>query len=323
MSDISIQTGLHTSKRLAQSLMGFRAHIKDLEREMLKQEAALAARAFIKFSPPIPMGGGMGDTRAAKLQGMIAVDRDIRSIFAPLNATLRSALDPTYGGMQAFMQWRNKPLRGGKVSAVLEAIHQDPVPERAFNKARNLYQSKGRPSNRGFVLTEASELSAKHKQQRKTYRGRITRKGGPDQDIQQHPYFAEPRILDRYIASQQARVGYLQSGWLKVILSIGQPRIRGMLVNSGQKNLPRHLYSLSGWGDVRYSSGFHSKFSGMSPADTITIRNPSGNINGVGDDSQTKMKVIQYRQNQLLSRPYARLMSKSIRDWNSGRNPTL
>jgi hypothetical protein len=323
MSDISIQTGLHTSKRLAQSLMGFRAHIKDLEREMLKQEAALAARAFIKFSPPIPMGGGMGDKMPAKKQGMIAVERDIRSIFAPLNATLSSALDPTYGGMQAFMEWRSKKLRGGKASAVLHAIHQDPVPERAFNKANNLYKNGGRHVSRGFVISETSLLSKKHKDQRKTYRGRITRHRGPDQYIQRHPYFAEPLKLDRYIASQQARVGHLQSGWLKVILAIGQVRIRGIMANSAQKGLLKHLYTLSGSGEVRYSSNFYSKFTGMSPAEVITIRNPSGNINGVGDDSQTKMKVIQYRQNQLLSRPYARLMSKSIRDWNSGRNPTL
>jgi hypothetical protein len=321
MADISIQTGLSKSKRLAQSLIGFRGHIRDLEREMLKQEAALASRAFIIFTPPIPEGGGRGDTRKAKLVGMAAVDRDIRSVFAPLTATLRSAIDPTYGGMQAFMKWREKPLRGGKASAVLHAIHQDPIPERALNKARNLYLSEKRPANRGYVLTETSEIKQRHLEQRKAYRGRITRKGGPEDSVKRYPYFAEPRVLDNYIKAQQARVGYTQSGWVRVIQAIGQPRIRGMLVNSGLKNLPKHLYTLGGWGDVRYSANFHAKFTGMSPADFITIRNPNGNVNGVGDEAQTKMKVIEYRTNQIASRPYQRIMNQSIRDWNSGQQP--
>ena len=319
--DISIQTGLSKTQRVFRNLIGFRQHIKDLEREMLKQESALAARAFIKYSPPSPPGGGMGDTRKAKLQGMIAVERDIRSVFAPLNATLRSAIDPTYGGMKAFMEWREKPLRGGKASAVLHAIHQDPVPERAMNKARNLYLSEKRPANRGYVLTEQSEIHQRHLEQRKAYRGRITRKGGPEDSVKRYPYFAEPRMLDRYIAAQQAQVGKLQSGWLRVITSIGTVKLRGQYLNTAQKNLPSHLYSLAGQGEVRYSSNFWAKFTGMSPADFITIRNPTGNINGVGDELQTKAKVIEYRSNQIASRPYQRIMNQSVRDWNRGQQP--
>lgn len=321
--DISIRTTLSKQERLLANLRGFRVHIREVEREMIKQEAALAARAFIKFSPPIPMGGGLGDSRKAKLQGMEAVERDIRSMFAPLNATLRAAIDPTYGGMKEFMAWRDRPLRGGKVSAVLEAIHQDPIPERALNKARNLYLGRGREFGSSYVLTDMGEIRGKHQEQRKAYRGRITRKGGPDEQIKRHPYFAEPRMLDRYIKAQQDLVGTLQSGWLRVITSIGTIRIKGQYLISAQKGLQKHLYRLAGRGEVRYSANFFGKFTGMSPADFIVIRNPMGNVNGVGDESAIKMKVINYRMDQISLRPYQRKMSDSIRVWNQGGRPTI
>lgn len=322
MVDISIVAYTPRSLRLADRFSDFAAYLKDLQREVIKQEAALAARAFIKFTPPIPMGGGMGDTLQAKKQGQIAVDRDIRSIFAPLNATLRGALDPVYGGMKEFMEWRNKPLRGGKASAVLQAIHQDPIPERAFNKARNLYMGSGRPPTQTFVRTEAGELSTVHQAQRRTYRGRITRKGGPDHEIKRHPYFAEPRVLDRYIADQQAQVGKTQSGWLRVIQAIGMIKLRGDYLQPAQKNLPKHLYLLAGTGTVQYSSNFFGRFTGMAPSSFATIRNPKGNINGIGDEATTKDKVIQYRLNQIAARPYSRLLNQGIRHWNAGRKPT-
>lgn len=322
MVDLNIQTYTPRTLRLAERLPQFNAYLKSLQREILKQEAALAARAFIKFTPPIPMGGGMGDTHAAKKQGQIAVDRDIRSMFAPLTATLRGALDPTYGGLQEFMKWRSKPLRGGKAGAILEAIHQDPIPERAFNKAKNLYLNAKRPPTQTFVMDDAAEFSRVHKDQRKHYRGRITRHNGPDEALQQFPYFAEPRQLDRYIKSQQDLVGKTQSGWVRVITGIGTVKLRGDYLMSGLKGLPKHLYKLSGEGHIRYSASFWGRFTGLATSSFINIRNPRGNINGVGDEARTKMKVIEYRLNQIRARPYSRILNQGIRHWNAGRTPT-
>lgn len=322
MVDINIQTYTPRTIRLSERLPEFNAYLKDLQREILKQEAALAARAFIKFTPPIPMGGGMGDTNPAKKQGQIAVDRDIRSIFAPLTATLRGALDPTYGGMKEFMEWRSKPLRGGKAGAILQAIHQDPIPERAFNKARNLYLKGRKPGTQTTVMTEDGEIRSKHLEQRRAYRGRITRKGGPSPELKAYPYFAEPRALDRYIADQQAQVGKTQSGWLRVITAIGTVKLRGDYLQPASKGILKHLYMLAGTGSVQYSSNFFGRFTGMSPSSFATIRNPKGNINGVGDEAATKSKVIEYRLNQILARPYQRLLNAGIRHWNSGRKPT-
>lgn len=322
MVDLAIQTYSPRTIRLSERLPEFNAYLKDLQREILKQEAALAARAFIKFTPPIPQGGGMGDTHAAKKQGQIAVDRDIRSLFAPLTATLRGALDPVYGGMKEFMEWRNKPLRGGKAGAILEAIHQDPIPERAFNKARNLYLNPKRPPTQTHVLDDQGEFSRVHQEQRRVYRGRITRNRGPDQAIKEFPYFAEPRQLDRYIRMQQEQVGKTQSGWVRVITGIGTVKLRGDYLMSGLKGLPKHLYKLSGEGSIRYSSSFWGRFTGLSESSFINIKNPRGNINGVGDEARTKLKVIEYRLNQIRARPYSRLLNQGIRHWNAGRKPT-
>lgn len=322
MVDINIVTYSARSLRIAEKYNDFAAYLKDLQREIIKQEAALAARAFIKFTPPIPPGGGMGDTIPAKKQGFIAVDRDIRSIFAPLNATLRGAIDPVYGGMKEFNEWRSKPLRGGKASDVLKAIHSDPIPERAFNKARNLYLKGRKPGTQTRVLGEPGEIRTIHQEQRRTYRGRITRKGGPDAHIAEHPYFAEPRVLDRYIADQQAQVGKTQSGWLKVITAIGTIKLRGDYLRPAQKSLPKHLYLLAGNGTVEYSSNFWGRFTGMAPSSFATIRNPRGNVNGVGDEAATRNQVITYRLNQVMARPYTNLLNSGIRHWNAGRKPT-
>jgi hypothetical protein len=321
MVDIAIRTYSPSTDKVSKGMNDFRVYLKSMQREILKQEAALAARAFIIFSPPISPGGGRGDKSPARKQGQIAVDRDIRSIFAPLNATLKSAIDPSYGGMKAFMEWRDKPLRGGRASDVLRAIHQDPVPERAFKKAINLYGNKTRSVHQVYVLNDSSELSEVHSKQRKQYRGRITRKGGPDASIKQAPYFAEPSALDRYIKLQQNLVGTLQSGWVKVILSIGTVRLRGQDLITAQKNLPKHLYTLAGTGTVRYDSSFFARLTGGGNQSFVTIKNPRGNINGVGDEASTKAKVIDYRKNQLAARSYRGTLAAGIREWRAGQAP--
>lgn len=310
MADLSIRVNSARSYRLAEKNKKFAEYLGVLQHEMLKQEAALAARAFIKFSPPIPYGGGMGDTGKAYKQGEIAVERDIRSIVAPRSATLASAVDPLYGSREDFNAWKAKRITRNS-GRVIEAIHADSNVERAYKMAQNLYGK----STGGRILGDTGEIGDLHRRQRKEYRGRITRNRGPSQDIKRKPYFAEPRDINKYIAAQQKLVGKLQSGWLKVILKIGTVKLRGQYLSSGTKGLAKRLYSLAGDGSFRITGG--SRGFVFNKNARATIINPYGNINGVAADAATREKVIQYRMDQIASRPYQRYINDAMRRYNT------
>lgn len=310
MADIGISINTAKAFKLAEKNRKFAEYLGALQHEMLKQEAALAARAFIKFSPPIPLGGGMGDTSKAYKQGEIAVERDIRSIVAPRSATLASAVDPLYGSREDFDAWRAKRITKNS-GRIIEAIHADTDVERAFKRAQNLFGK----STGGRILGDISELADLHKRQRREFRGRITRNRGPSADIKRKPYFAEPKVINKYVSQQQKLVGTLQSGWLRVILSIGTVKLRGQYLSSGTKQINKRLYTLAGNGSFRITRG--SRGLVFNQHARATIVNPTGNINGVAVNAETRNKVIQYRINQIAARPYQRFINDAIRRYNA------
>lgn len=310
MAELSIRVNTAKALKLAEKNKKFAEYLAVLQHEMLKQEAALAARAFIKFSPPIPYGGGMGDTGKAYKQGEIAVERDIRSIVAPRSATLASAVDPLYGSREDFEAWKAKRITKNS-GRVIEAIHADTNVDRAFKMAQNLYGK----STGGRILGDVSEIANLHQQQRREYRGRITRNRGPSPDIRRKPYFAEPKHINKHIAAQQKLVGKLQSGWLKVILKIGTVKLRGQYLSSGTKGLNKRLYALAGDGSFRITAGSRGFI--FNQHARATIINPYGNINGVAAEAATRAKVIQYRSDQIASRPYKRYVNDAIRRYNA------
>ena len=312
MADIGIKINNAKAFRLAEKNKDFQLFLGELQHEMLKQEAALSARAFIKFSPPIPSGGGSGDTSKAYKQGEIAVERDIRSLVAPRSATLASAVNDLYGSRSDFEEWKAKRLTKNS-GRIINAIHADTNIERAYKMAQNVF---GNSNTGGRILDDISELQELHNKQRMMYRGRITRNRGPSQDIKQKPYFAEPRLITKYIANIKKHVGYMQSGWLQVINKIGTVKLRGQYLSSGTKGVSSRLYKLTGNGTVHMTTGSRGFVFNVNA--TATIANPIGNIHNVAEEARVKYKVIQYRLNQLASRPYNRYLSNAISRYNSG-----
>lgn len=312
MGDINISIGTARVDRLTRKNKAMLEYISNLKTEMLKQEAALSARAFIKFTPPIPYGGGMGDTGKAYKQGEIAVERDIRSVIAPYSTTLASAVNDLYGSREDFDAWKAKRITKNS-GRIIEAIHADTDVERAY---KNAVQVFGKGNTGGRILGDVSEVAEIHAKQRKIYRGRITRNRGPSPDIRQKPYFAEPRDINKHIAAQKKLVGKTQSGWLMVINKIGTVKLRGQYLSSGTKGVASRLYKLSGQGSFILRGGSRGMFFNVNSY--ATIRNPMGNINGVGDEARTKAKVIEYRLNQIAARPYSRYLNDGIRRYNNG-----
>jgi hypothetical protein len=312
MADIGIRINNAKAFRLAEKNKDFQLFLGELQHEMLKQEAALSARAFIKFSPPIPEGGGVGDKTPAYKQGEIAVERDIRSLVAPRSATLASAVNDLYGSRSDFEEWKAKRLTKNS-GRIINAIHADTNIERAYKMAQNIF---GNANTGGRILGDISELQELHNKQRLMYRGRITRKGGPSQDIKQKPYFAEPRLITKYINDIKKHVGFLQSGWLRVIHKIGTVKLRGQYLSSGTKGISSRLYKLTGDGNVRMTTGSRGFVFNINA--TATISNPIGNINNVAEEAAVRAQVIKYRLNQLASRPYNKYLSNAISRYNSG-----
>lgn len=310
MADIGIKINNAKAHKLAESNKDFKRFLAELQHEMLKQEAALSARAFIKFSPPIAPGGP-GDTSAAYKQGEIAVERDIRSLVAPRSATLASAVNDLMGSRADFEEWKSKRLTKNS-GRVIEAIHKDTDIERAYKMAQNAFGG----STGGRILGDISELADLHKKQRIDYRGRITRNRGPSQDIRNKPYFAEPRHINKYISDTKKHVGFMQSGWLRIINKIGTVKLRGQYLSSGTKGVSARLYKLTGDGSFRMNMGSRGMVFNVDA--TATIANPVGNIHNVAEEARVKDKVIQYRRNQLASRPYNRFLTNAIKRYNAG-----
>jgi len=296
-------------QRVGASMFGFKDYLQRLTRDMLKQEAALCARQFMKYSPPIPYGGGDSDTKPGKKQGFIAVERDIRSVIVPRDSNLAASVDDVYGGLDSFNKWKAKQLRGN-VGSIIRDIHDDNNIPRAFQAAKNLF-SKHVAGDR---LLGSAGLDRPHKKQRQMYRGRITRNRGPSDDVKKQKYFADPVALDDYIKKKQDMVGKLNSGWWSVIQRVGTVHIRGMDVTSARKDMPVWIKKHNIPGQVIISSR-----DGGIRYESITIVNPIGDIMGVATDANTKTRVIIKRMNQIASRPYEKILRRSISEFTSGR----
>ena len=309
MADIAIGINPTTAQGLFASLGGYKEFLNTLTSDLLKQEAALSARAFIIFNAPIPYGGGSGDSLPAKKQGEIAIERDIRSMIVPKDFSLAASVDKVYGDITSFQKWKSKKLKGN-VGSIIMAIHADTNVDRAYQKAQNLYSGSTGLRNLG----SPSAMTGPHNAQRSSYRGRITRHDGPSADIKAKPYFAEAHDIDDYIKKRQLMVGKMSAGWWTVLQRIGKIQLRGMSVNSGVKNLSAK------WIKRHNTPGYvnQTNMQNNSPAKSVTIVNLMGDVLGVATESRTKEEVVKYRIKQIARRPYDSIVQSSIRQFNAG-----
>jgi hypothetical protein len=313
MGDIAIGINPTTSQGLFASLGGYKEFLNTLTSDLLRQEAALSARAFIMFTAPIPYGGGSGDSLPAKKQGEIAIERDIRSMIAPKDFNLAASVDKVYGDITSFQKWKSKRLKGN-VGSIIMAIHADTNVDRAYQKAQNLYSGSTGLKNLG----SPSAMAGPHKSQRASYRGRITRHRGPSADIKAKPYFAEAADIEDYIKKRQMMVGKMSAGWWTVLQRIGKIQLRGMSVNSGVKNLPNWIKRHNTPGYVNQTN-----MQNNSPAKSISIVNLMGDTLGVATESRTKEQVVIHRIKQIARRPYDSIVQSSIRQFNAGSKRPL
>jgi hypothetical protein len=235
-------------------------------------------------------------------------------MIAPKDFNLAASVDKVYGDITSFQKWKSKRLKGN-VGSIIMAIHADTNVDRAYQKAQNLYSGSTGLRNLG----SPSAMAGPHKSQRASYRGRITRHRGPSADIKAKPYFAEAADIDDYIKKRQMMVGKMSAGWWTVLQRIGKVQLRGMLVNSGIKNLSAQ------WIKRHNTPGYvnQTNMQNNSPAKSISIVNLMGDTLGVATESRTKEQVVIHRIKQIARRPYDSIVQSSIRQFNAGSKRPL
>jgi len=302
---------------LAANLGGVRTYLHSFTRDILYQEAGLAARAFMKFTPPIPSGGGMGDSKQARKQGEKAVAKDVASFMMDKSKSTLNTLAELTDDYQTFVAWRSRKDALKMSNKVLQKIHADTDVDRAYKKMVNLRGSNGEKYRRMAPLLKTKpEIKRVHDELRRDYKGRIVRNGGPGMSVQVRPFVAEKKLIDQYVKDRQQAVGKLSSGWWSLLQKIPTIRIRGIEARAGEKGVPEWIKR------HKAPSMFIDKVGAVATVNSsVTIINSIGDIFGVAKDANTKAKVIQYRKAAMAKRPYQRVLDQAILTATRGGKP--
>lgn len=323
-SDIQIRIRRDLAQKTVQAFQDFGAYTKQLTVDLVKEEAALTARAAINFSPPLDggdgnagSGGGKGDKPISKRWGEFAVTNDVLTVVTEDSKSLAAAIASRRNSRDKFEKWRQgKPPKTG---GVLDKIWRAKNGDRAFNMAQNLFKNWGK-ARLNFIENEQT-LEAAHNQARALYKGRIRKNGGRDREgkLKGQPFkFAPYKIIRDYIKKRQQRVGWMKAGWVACINKIGKPVINGMEQTRGMRKLPawitRHNATHGKVGiTIVEGAGSNNVF--------IAIRNDLGNIFGVGYLAGTKQYTLGVRQGKLQKR-LNHFMRIAIEKANKGQKPT-
>lgn len=316
MSDIVVSVIPSTAQRVAAQLGGMNSYLQRFSRDLLFSEAANSANAFIRFTPPIPKGGGDGRSAEAKKQGEIAVERDIRSFLMPADKSLDAAVQSAVTPYENFLKWKAGPAPRGS-GRIAHLIHADQDVARAWQKAKNIAGKSKKFSNGGYPLENIAEIRQFHDEIRKKYRGRITNQGGPPIMVQAKPFSADKRHIDRYIAMRQKAVGVLSNYWWSIILQVPPILIKGVERAPGRTGI-------MAWVKRHRRRGLLINKVGKvaSTESSITMISPIGDIYGVSRDARTKANVIKFRKNANAGKPWQRILDQAILTANRGGKPT-
>lgn len=319
MSDVVVRLAPSSLQRVAAQLGGMGDYLRDFSRDLMLQEAALAARAFIKFSPPIPAGGGTGDSNAAKKQGYIAVAKDVRS-FVTSTMTITQAVHSGGNAYQTFLDWKSKPIRGS--GRIANLIHADSDIERAWGKAKNIAGKSNKFTGiGGRAITSRQDLAEVHDKIRQQFKGRIRHNRGPGRDVRRNPYTAKESWINSRIAIAQMSVGTLSHYWWEIIMKVPAVRIRGADRYAGRTGVPEWIrkspFVPKGQGrlDNRIGVG------GVTRDSSVTITNTLGNIFGIANELRIKAKVVEYRNAAIAKRPWQKLLEQACLISNAGGRP--
>ena len=299
-----------------QALAEYRIATGQTHRDVILEEAALCARDAMIYTPPMPGSqggmrstdkgkGGKGLSLDARRAGDAAIARDILSIFrkpTPISFLGELALSVEEKNASDFAKIRNRPEGRTVTNEILKKIIADPDPDRAFQKATNLFNRTSGTLRAAISEAEiqkggkfTGDLRSYHDWVRSQYRGRITRHGGPrNRGIK--PVKVDARAIESYIKSRQLRVGYMKAGWRESIAMLPKPKINGIEKNFGVKGIPSWVSRHFGGNGYVYMNGKPGTKFGL------LIGNKIGDILGIGREADVLNLVIDGRIGKLEKR---------------------
>ena len=289
-------------------------------RDAVLEQAMFACQDAAKFTPPLPLGGGDGLSKAARTAGLNAVAGDISKIFVAANdSTNRSAVGLIINqiafavksnDMGAFTRLTNGGKALSQISSknILSKIVQDSDKARAFAKAKNFLNRATPIKNEYGTQGYVTNLRTIHDQVKSRFGGRIKR---GQKAVSAKLLVEDKNELNDYILKRQKMVGMVKSGWAKAMASLPRPKD-----NNGQQGEPGAELRKATWVTLHSGVAGYNQSSFTDKIAEVSVTNPIGNINGISDEAGVLPLVYGNRVKQMPAQIRYR-MRKPINKFNN------
>jgi hypothetical protein len=289
---------------------------KQTLRDAALEQAALACSDAANFTPPLAKGGGDGLSRAAKIAGERAVDRDVGKVVVPMTGgtkdTQRARVIKRLGSLSlsdnASLFWKvaakNSSLVNGNgfLARMLSDRYNGFGTVWGFKKLRNYFNRIGnKVANQSLNQTSLQSIGEIHAVFRPVYQregGRLWKAGRNVSGISPMNRFVaeEKGDVDRYVMQRQKTVGAIKSGWAMALRTLPKPVINGVPKDFGVKLLN------AAWITRHKTVQGKNTISASDKAVDITIFNADGNVNGIADQANVLGLVYGNRVKQMPAR---------------------
>ena len=299
------------------ALRKFAALTGQTMRDASLEQAALACQDAATFTPPMPMGGGRGLSKAAQRAGDNAVAGDIKKMFVAANDRNSNSAAPLLTNQLAYATKTNdiglfnkvigkgtlEALKG--LSPIMRKIANDRDYDRAFKKAKNYFNTTNpvmTDYGQGFV----QELRPPHNRIKGKFGGRIGKSVRP---VKLKMLVESKSDLDQYIRDRQAMVGMIKAGWASALRSLPKPVINGVPKDFGVK-----LLSVA-WINRHNRVLGTNKLTANEKVVELSVTNTQGNVNGIATDADVLGLVYANRVKQMKAR-FEKHMNSTIQRAN-------
>jgi len=289
-------------------------------RDAFLREAGFCCYEFMRYTPPMPKGGGKGLSGSAKKAGEGATAADILSMFVTNNDPstafaymVEAVVNGDHGEFNKYHALAKSSIRtredgtyykkrGRDARGIFLQILLDDNLTRAFQKFKNRFGgSKASPPQK------TSDLRGTHRNALRQFHGNILKNGGPDA-----VFSVDKQALDKFIKERQKMVGYVKAGWANTLYSLPPAKVQDGVQYASRNKVPawvkRHANNNQGYYDFngnQNSGNFN-----------LIIGNNVGDNDGVATSASTINYVLQVRANKL-DREVMRRLGKYIKAFNA------
>lgn len=320
-TDIQVRVNPASLYRFQFALNEFRLAAGISMRDGFLREAGYCCYEFMRYTPPMPKGGGQGLSKNAKLAGEGAVAADIVSLFTtnndPSTAFAFMVEAVQQGDQSRFRKYHAlakssirqnadgsyRDKKGRDPRGIFLQILLDDNLDRAFRKFKNRFA--------GSVVNtpqQTSDLKGVHRNVLRKYHGNIRKNGGPGGEV----YAVDQQALERFIKARQKMVGYVKAGWANTLFNLPPEKQQDGVQYASRNKIPAWIKRHTSNGQ-----GFH-RFTGDQATGNfnLTIGNNVGDNDGVATSARTIDYVLQVRANKL-DKEVMRRLGKYIRAFNA------